>query len=86
MTDLLGERDAPPLVGAHFATRWAGFTAEDIYSTIKRTMPQEAPDSLGAPVYADIVSYMLKANGAAPGAEELPPDPERLKQLRVTAR
>jgi mono/diheme cytochrome c family protein len=86
LLDLLGERDAPALVGAQFSSRWTGASADDILQAIKRTMPQEAPDSLGLPTYVDIVSYLLKANGASAGAAELPAEPEKLKQLRVTAR
>jgi ankyrin repeat protein len=84
--DLLGEKDAPPLVGEIFTTRWAGTTADDMLQSIRRTMPQEAPDSLGSQGYVDIISYLVKANGGAAGASELPTESAKLQQIRVTAR
>jgi quinoprotein glucose dehydrogenase len=86
LDDLLGERDAPPLAGAQFSNRWAGSTADDMLQTIRRTMPQEAPDTLGVQGYADIVSYLLKVNGSPAGAAELPADSTTLQQIRITGR
>jgi ankyrin repeat protein len=82
--DLLGERDAPALVGQPFSARWSTATVDDMLQVIRRTMPQEAPDSLGTPAYLDIISYMLKANGIPAGPTELPPDPSTLRLIAVT--
>lgn len=79
--DLMGDRDAPALVGGAFTTRWGGQTVDDLYQAIKRTMPQEAPDTLGPAAYADIVSFVLKSNGLPAGANELPID--ALKQIGI---
>ena len=79
--DLMGDRDAPALVGGAFTTRWGGQTVDDLYQTIKRTMPQEAPDTLGPAAYADIVSFVLKSNGLPAGAGELPID--ALKEIGI---
>jgi ankyrin repeat protein/mono/diheme cytochrome c family protein len=79
--DLMGDRDAPALVGGAFTTRWGGQTVDDLYQTIKRTMPQEAPDTLGPAAYADIVSFVLKSNGHPAGATDLPID--ALKQIGI---
>jgi mono/diheme cytochrome c family protein len=84
--DLLGEGPAVALVGEAFSKRWTGQTVEDLFQTIKRSMPQEAPDSLGAQGYADIVAYVFEANGIAGGAAELPGDAPALQQIRITAR
>jgi mono/diheme cytochrome c family protein len=86
LDDLLGERDAPPLAGPQFSNRWMGSTADDMVQTIRRTMPQEAPDSLTPQAYADIVSYLLKVNGSPAGATELPADSTKLQQIRITGR
>ena len=50
------------------------------------SMPQEAPDSLGAETYVDVVSYLLKANGSPAGAADLPSDRMALKQILVTVK
>ena len=84
--DLLGERDAPALVGESFSGRWNGTTTDDMLQTIRRTMPQEAPDSLGTQGYVDIISYLLKVSGSPAGTTELPTDSQALQQIRVTTR
>ncbi|HXH24398.1 MAG TPA: cytochrome c [Vicinamibacterales bacterium] len=84
--DLLGEGPAVALVGQAFATRWNGQTVDDLFQTIKRSMPQEAPDSLGPQGYADIVSYILQANGMPGGPAELPVETPALQQIQIVAR
>jgi ankyrin repeat protein len=82
--DLLGESAAVPLAGPEFSQRWAGSNLDDLLTTIRRSMPQDAPDSLGTAAYADIVSFMLNVNGSPAGSGELPLDPEALKQIQFT--
>jgi hypothetical protein len=62
----------PALVGQAFFARFDRQSADDVLDVIRRTMPQEAPDTLGMPAYADIVSYLLKSNGSPAGKTELP--------------
>jgi cytochrome c5 len=83
--DLLGAT-APALAGQAFLERWNGQTAFDMVQLIKQSMPQEAPDSLGQPVYVDIVAFLLKTNGLPAGTAELPADDAALKQVLVTSR
>jgi ankyrin repeat protein len=85
-TDLLGESAAPPLAGPEFSQRWVGSTVDDLLTTIRRSMPQDAPDSLGTPAYADLVSYLLSVNGSPAGASEMPLESGALKQIQFTAR
>lgn len=84
--DLLGEGPAVALVGEAFWTRWNGQTVDDLFQTIKRSMPQEAPDSLGPQGYADILSYIFRANGMPSGSDELPAEAPVLQQIRIAAR
>jgi uncharacterized protein len=84
--DLLGESAAPPLAGPEFLQRWAGSTVDDLLTTVRRSMPQDAPDSLGTPAYADLVSYLLSVNGSPAGASEMPLESGALKQIQFTAR
>ena len=83
--DLLGESAAPPLAGPEFSQRWVGSTVDDLLTTIRRSMPQDAPDSLGTPAYADLVSYLLSVNGSPAGATEMPLESTGLKQIQFTA-
>ena len=84
--DLLGESAAPPLAGPEFNQRWAGQSLDDLLTTIRRSMPQEAPDSLGTAAYADIVSFLLSVNGSPAGQNEMPLESEALKQIQFTPR
>jgi uncharacterized protein len=84
--DLLGESAAPPLAGPEFSQRWVGSTVDDLVTTIRRSMPQDAPDSLGTAAYADLVSYLLSVNGSPAGSSEMPLESASLKQIQFTAR
>ena len=86
LEDLLGDQSAPALVGASFTTRWIGSTAHDMVDTIRSSMPQEAPDSLGDQGYVDLIGYLLQMNGSPPGDAELPVDAELLRQIVIRER
>jgi mono/diheme cytochrome c family protein len=84
--DLLGSTNAPALVGQAFFARFDRTSADEVIDVIRRTMPQEAPDTLGMPVYADIISYLFRSNGAPDGKTELPTDRAKLREILVTSR
>jgi mono/diheme cytochrome c family protein len=84
--DLLGESAAPPLAGPEFNQRWTGQTLDDLLTTIRRSMPQEAPDSLGTAAYADIVSFLLSVNGSPAGPTEMPLESGALRQIQFSAK
>ena len=81
--DLLGERSAPALAGQAFSSRWKDLSVHEMLEVIRRTMPQEAPDSLGTAGYIDLISFLLKANGAPAGKSELPADAAALESVIV---
>jgi len=80
--DLLGA-SGPALVGDFFTNRFVGSNVQEIVKTIQRSMPQEAPDSLGTPMYVDIVSFILKSNFSPVGSSEVPTDGQALQQIQV---
>jgi ankyrin repeat protein/mono/diheme cytochrome c family protein len=82
--DLLGDSGTPALAGADFFSRFGGSSVDDLVKTIRASMPQDAPDSLGTPAYVDLVSYLLKSNGGSAGAAELSQDSSVLKTIRIT--
>ena len=84
--DLLGSTNAPALVGQPFFARFDRVSADDVIDVIRRTMPQEAPDTLGMPAYADIAAFMFKANGSPAGKVELPTDRAKLREILVVSR
>jgi ankyrin repeat protein len=83
-TDLLGDSGTPALAGADFFSRFNGSSVDDLVKTIRASMPQDAPDSLGTPAYVDLVGYILMANGGSTGGVELSQDSAALRQIRIT--
>ena len=60
--------------GDQFWNNWADDPLDVMYTRIKTGMPNNAPDSLAAQTYADIVAFILSVNGVPPGAgQELTP-------------
>lgn len=68
---LNGNGEAPALVGAEFISDWAGLTLGDLSERIHNTMPQDNPGKLSRNQYADILAFILKANGYPAGQKEL---------------
>ncbi len=69
--DLAGGESTPPLSGAAFLARWSGKGALDLLDRTRRTMPTDNPGGLGNRQYADLVAYVISANGFRPGSAEL---------------
>ncbi len=73
--------EVPSLVADAFMFHWRGRTLQDLYARVSKSMPSDAPGSLEAATYVDLVAYVLEANGFPPGAQELSPD--RLRALVI---
>ena len=82
LADMTGSERAPGLAGDSFMLRWNGQTVGDLFLRIQMTMPQTAPHSLDDKTYADIVAYILSANGLPDGEAELGYDASVLKTVR----
>jgi mono/diheme cytochrome c family protein len=68
------DADGPELTGKAFLDRWREDKLESLFTFIRTTMPGNAPGSLDERVYADIIAYLLEANGLPAGKRELSPD------------
>jgi len=82
--DLLGDAGAPALAGPEFFSRWNGSSADDLVKTIRASMPQDAPDTLGTQTYVDLVTFLMKSNGSPAGTSELSIESAALKQVMVS--
>jgi len=80
------EAGAPALVGPIFEHRWDNQTLADLFVTIGTTMPQNDPDTLAPQTVIDIVSFLLKSNGAPASTGELPASVDTLKGIAMTVR
>lgn len=75
--------DVPPLAESRFVQKWSRRSLRDLFDLIKTTMPENAPGSLSDRAYADLVAYILQANGFPAGTQSLDPDRERLSTIVI---
>ena len=69
--DLGGGDMAPGLVGVQFAYNWHGFSARDLFERLRVSMPPDQPNRVSRQDKADILAFMLEANGMPAGDTEL---------------
>jgi quinoprotein glucose dehydrogenase len=82
---MAGIDTAPALVGGNFLNDWIGQSVGDLAERIRMTMPQNDPGTLSSAVTADIIAQILKANGYAAGAAELPRNAQVQQMIRIDA-
>jgi mono/diheme cytochrome c family protein len=75
------DADGPLLTGKVFLDRWREDSLGSLFTFVKTTMPGSAPGSLDAQVYADVLAFLLEANGLPAGARELTPETAARVQL-----
>lgn len=68
--------------GGAFQRNWGRRTVYSFYRTVRSTMPDDNPGGLDEEVYLDVVSYILRMNGHAPGASELTAD-SPMREVRM---
>jgi S-disulfanyl-L-cysteine oxidoreductase SoxD len=73
--------EVPSLVADGFMFHWRGRSVQDLYARLSKSMPSDAPGSLDAGTYLDLVAYLLEANGFPSGPQELNRD--QLKALVI---
>ena len=69
--DLGGGDMAPGLAGVQFVYNWHGFSARDLFERLRVSMPPDQPNRVGRQEKADILAFMLEANGMPAGDAEL---------------
>src|SRR3954466_8959217 len=80
-----GTGEAPALAGPQFLSDFDGLSLGDLFARIRTTMPQHKPGSLTRDAYADILAFLLQANGLPSGARELDRRSEYLKAIGFSA-
>lgn len=69
--------------GPAFAVKWKTRPLFDLYEMISEKMPEDNPGSLTPAESAQLVAYILKANGNPAGTTALPSDAAELKKLVI---
>lgn len=67
-----GIDSAPALTGGAFASNWSGVTLDAMLERIRISMPQNAPGSLSRKETADVLAFLMQANGFPAGESDLP--------------
>lgn len=83
-TDLAGNFETPNLRG-YFIGLWTGARLDHLFDYVSTAMPLYGPGSLPPETYADVVAYLLKANGAPAASSPLPSDPAALRAIIISA-
>jgi mono/diheme cytochrome c family protein len=78
-----GEFGGAPLNGQYFARHWSGGSVAALYGYMAAKMPPDRPGKLNPETYADLTAFLLAKNGYAPGATELPPDPDAQQHMSL---
>jgi len=82
----LGGIDAAPgLIGGRFSSNWNGVNLNDMVERIRISMPASAPGKLNRQEVADVLAYVLNANGFPAGQTELPRQSGMLRGIRFEA-
>jgi cytochrome c553 len=76
-------RDIPALAGEPFLNDWNGRSMKDLFDVASRSMPKDAPASLQAQTYADVLAYVLWVSEFPPGDRELVADPTSLERIKI---
>jgi mono/diheme cytochrome c family protein len=63
--------------------RWIGKTVGEMFEATRDTMPPREERSLSDQIYLDIVTYILRFNKVPAGLQELKPDLQLLKQIKI---
>ena len=78
-----GASEVPTLVSDPFLRRWRGRTAQSLFDTLMRSMPADARGSMTPRMTADMVAYLLRANGVPAGQSPLPQEREALAAIVI---
>jgi len=76
-----GSREIPALVLDSFMRHWRGRPVQALFDTLMRSMPADDRGSMTPRMTADMIAYLLRANGAPAGDAPLPSERDALAGL-----
>ena len=71
LPDLVGRNEAPQLAGGNFMNAWGSRTTAELIRYMQASMPPSNRGGLSDETYANIVAFILEANGALAGDRPL---------------
>ena len=82
---LEGGEMEPALMGVQFMYNWNGLSVGDLFERLRISMPYGDPGSMSLAEKADVLAYMLAANGVPAGDVELASDMASLRGISFDA-
>ncbi len=76
-----GSREIPALMLDSFMRHWRGRPVQALFDTLMRSMPADDRGSMTPRMTADMIAYLLRANGAPAGDSQLPSERDALAAL-----
>ena len=76
-----GSREIPALMLDSFMRHWRGRPVQALFDTLMRSMPADDRGSMTPRMTADMIAYLLRANGAPAGDAQLPSERDALAAL-----
>lgn len=76
-------RDIPALAGEEFLNEWNARSMKDLFDVVSKSMPKDAPASLRAQTYADLLAYVLQVSEFPSGDRELAADATSLEPIKI---
>jgi mono/diheme cytochrome c family protein len=83
--DLEGRERAPALAGGAFGQRWEGATLKKLFERMAEMPPDDPAARLASKQYADILAFLLSANGIPTGATALVADKDALAAIKYNS-
>jgi quinoprotein glucose dehydrogenase len=81
--DNLRGNEGPALVGSTFLQKWEGESVRRLFQKIRDSMPKDDVNSVSEEEKADVVAFLLQANGFPAGSAELPHDANQLSAIQL---
>ncbi len=81
--ELAGSQRGPALKGNVFWSKYENDTLAALYQYLRDNMPQDGPSLVADNVKADILAYIMSANGMPAGNDELTADLRALEGIKV---
>ena len=78
-----GASEIPTLVSDTFMRKWRGRNVQALFDTLMRSMPADDRGSMTPRATADMIAYLLRANGAPTGETPLAQDREVLAAVVI---
>ena len=83
MAPTLGGGDETPAVtGDKFLAKWHNHSVDELFESVRVTMPADRPGTLSRQKNSDILAYIFAANRFPAGGGELSTQSEVLKQIK----